>query len=97
MAQKKKSTKAVSKSKKVASAGGPNKRAEKFRNLSPTELTHQLRDLTDQLFQLKFRLKMGQTESLTKIRALRKDIARIKTTARGREVGVEAAAGGEKR
>jgi large subunit ribosomal protein L29 len=92
--QKKKPTKAVSK--KVTS-GGANKRAEKFRNLSPAELNHQLRDLTDQLFQLKFRLKMGQTESLTKIRGLRKDIARIRTIARGREVGVEAAAAGEKR
>jgi large subunit ribosomal protein L29 len=93
MAQKKRSN-AVPK--KVV-AGGENKQAEKFRNLSPAELTHQLRDLTDQLFQLKFRLKMGQTESLTKIRGLRKNIARIKTIARGRELGMEAAAAGEKR
>jgi large subunit ribosomal protein L29 len=76
---------------------GENKRAEKFRNYSPAELSHQLRDLTDQLFQLKFRLKMGQTESLTKIRGLRRDIARIKTVTRGRELGIEAAAAGEKR
>jgi large subunit ribosomal protein L29 len=94
MATKKKATKTVS---KKASSGGDNKRAEKLRNLSSNELGHQLRDLTDQLFQLKFRLKMGQTESLTKIRGLRKDIARIKTIARGRELGVEAAAAGEKR
>jgi len=92
MAEKKR--KAVAK--KVVS-GGENKRAEKFRNLSGDELSHQLRDLTDQLFQLKFRLKMGQTESLTKIRGLRKDIARIRTIARGRVVGVEAAVAGEKR
>ena len=94
MATKKKATKTVS---RKAPSGGDNKRAEKLRNLSPNELSHQLRDLTDQLFQLKFRLKMGQTESLTKIRGLRKDIARIKTIARGRELGVEAAAAGEKR
>ena len=94
MAQKKKAAKTVSK--KVSSSGA-NKRAEKFRNLSPGELTHQLLDLTDQLFQLKFRLKMGQTESLTKIRGLRKDIARIRTISRGRELGVETAAAGEKR
>jgi large subunit ribosomal protein L29 len=93
MAQKKRSRTVP---KKVVSSG-ENKHAEKVRNLSPAELSHQLRDLTDQLFQLKFRLKMGQTESLTKIRGLRKNIARIKTIARGRELGIEAAAAGEKR
>jgi large subunit ribosomal protein L29 len=93
MAQKKRSRTVP---KKLVSSG-ENKQAEKVRNLSPAELSHQLRDLTDQLFQLKFRLKMGQTESLTKIRGLRKNIARIKTIARGRELGIEAAAAGEKR
>lgn len=96
MAQKKKKA-AKTVSKKAASFSGANRRAEKFRNLSPTELTHQLRDLTDQLFQLKFRLKMGQTESLNKIRGLRKDIARIRTISRGRELGVETTVAGEKR
>jgi large subunit ribosomal protein L29 len=32
-------------------------------------------------------MKMGQTESLNKIRGLRKDIARMKTIARQRELG----------
>ncbi len=39
-------------------------------------------ELTDQLFKLKFQLNMGQTESLKKIRGLRKDIARVKTIVR---------------
>jgi small subunit ribosomal protein S17 len=34
------------------------------------------------LFKLKFQLNMGQTESLKKIRGLRKDIARVKTISR---------------
>ncbi len=50
---------------------------EKIRNLTDTELTHQQRELADQLFKLKFQLNMGQTESLKKIREMRKDIARI--------------------
>ncbi len=54
-------------------------KAEKVRNLTDEELTHQERDLNDQLFKLKFQLNMGQTESLKKIRGLRKDIARVKT------------------
>ena len=53
--------------------------ADKVRNLTEEELHHQERDLADQLFKLKFQLNMGQTESLKKIRGLRKDIARVKT------------------
>ena len=59
---------------------------EKVRNLTDDELQHQERELNDQLFKLKFQLNMGQTESLKKIRGLRKDIARVKTVVREREV-----------
>jgi len=54
-------------------------KADKIRNLTDAELSHQERDLSDQLFKLKFQMNMGQTESLKKIRGLRKDIARVKT------------------
>ena len=54
-------------------------KAEKIRNLTDEELRHQEHDMSDQLFKLKFQLNMGQTESLKKIRGLRKDIARVKT------------------
>ena len=54
-------------------------KAEKVRNLTDEELKHQERDLADQLFKLKFQMNMGQTESLKKVRGLRKDIARVKT------------------
>jgi large subunit ribosomal protein L29 len=57
---------------------------EKVRNLTDEELSHQERDLNDQLFKLKFQLNMGQTESLKKLRGLRKDIARVKTITRER-------------
>ena len=60
--------------------------AEKIRNLTDVELQHQERELSDQLFRLKFQMRMGQTESLKKIRGLRKDIARVKTVARQREL-----------
>ncbi len=59
---------------------------EKVRNLNDDELRHQERDLSDQLFKLKFQLNMGQTESLKKLRGLRKDIARVKTVAHEREL-----------
>ena len=66
-------------------------KAEKIRNLTEEELRHQEQEMSDELFKLKFQLSMGQTESLKKIRGLRKDIARVKTIAR------ERAAQGEKR
>ena len=66
-------------------------KSEKIRNLTDEELLHQERDLNDQLFKLKFQLNMGQTESLKKIRGLRKDIARVKTILgeRGRAAATE--------
>jgi large subunit ribosomal protein L29 len=54
-------------------------KADKIRNQTDAELQDQERQLADQLFKLKFQLNMGQTESLKKIRGLRKDIARVKT------------------
>jgi large subunit ribosomal protein L29 len=66
-----------------------NQAAEKLRNLSSPELENKWRELQDQLFRLKFQLRMGQTESLKKIRGLRRDLARVKTIARGRALGTE--------
>jgi large subunit ribosomal protein L29 len=54
-------------------------KVDKIRNLTEEELVHEERELADQLFKLKFQLNMGQTESLKKIRGMRKDIARVKT------------------
>ena len=65
-------------------------KAEKIRNLTDVELKHQERDLADQLFKLKFQMNMGQTESLKKMRGLRKDIARVKTIIGERSRGAQA-------
>ena len=56
-------------------------KVDKIRNLTEIELGNQERELADELFKLKFQLNMGQTESLKKMRGLRKDIARVKTIA----------------
>jgi len=69
---------------------------EKIRNTTDAELRHQEHELSDQLFRLKFQMKMGQTESLKKIRGLRRDIARIKTVGRERELGIGANASSSK-
>ena len=71
--------------------------AEKIRNTTDAELKHQERELNDQLFKLKFQMNMGQTESLKKIRGLRKDIARVKTILRERELGIGRNGAGQKK
>jgi large subunit ribosomal protein L29 len=59
---------------------------EKIRNLTDAELAHQKRELSEELFKLKFQLKMGQTESLKKMRGLKKDIARVLTIQREKQL-----------
>jgi large subunit ribosomal protein L29 len=65
---------------------------EKIRNLSDDELGLEERKTAEALFRLRFQMKLGQTEGVKKLRELRKDIARIKTIARQRELGVQGAA-----
>lgn len=62
--------------------------ADKVRNLTPEELHAREREQSEQLFKLKFQMKMGQTESLKKLREMKKEIARIKTVAREKELGL---------
>jgi len=65
---------------------------EKIRNLSDGELVEQERQAAEQLFRLRFQMKLGQNEGVKKLRELRKDIARVKTVARERELGLHGAA-----
>ena len=58
----------------------------KLRNLDDNEMRTQLRDMDDQLFRLKFQLRMGQTDGLKKIRGIKKDRARIMTWLKQREM-----------
>jgi large subunit ribosomal protein L29 len=64
---------------------------EKIRNLSDDELGLEERKTGEQLFRLRFQMKLGQTEGVKKLRELRRHIARIKTIARERELGVHGA------
>ena len=58
----------------------------KLRNLDDNEMRTQLREMDDQLFRLKFQLRMGQTDGLKKIRTIKKDRARIMTWLREKEL-----------
>ena len=61
---------------------------EKILNLSDAELALQERQTAEQLFRLRFQMRMGQSEGLEKLRGLKKDVARIQTVVRQRELGI---------
>lgn len=65
--------------------------ADKARALTEAEIEKQLRDGTEQMFRLRFQLSMGQADGLKKVRALKKERARMLTVLRERELHKEEA------
>ena len=61
-------------------------KAYKIRDLSESELQAQERDMDEQIFRLKFQAATAQGEGLRKLRALKKDRARVKTILRERQL-----------
>ena len=62
-----------------------------IKTLTEPELKTQEAQVGEQLFRLRFQKSLGNTDGTTKLRTLRKDIARIKTAARQRLLGLAAA------
>jgi large subunit ribosomal protein L29 len=65
-----------------------NKAAQAVRELNNDELLAKLRECKEELFNLRFQGATGQLESHGRIRAVKKEIARIYTTMRERELGI---------
>ncbi len=61
-------------------------RPEEVRNWSDDELRNRLEQIRRELFNLRIQWVMGQLKDVNRIRALRKDIARILTIRREREL-----------
>ena len=59
-----------------------------LRNLDDAELTSKLSEAKEELFNLRFQGATGQLENHGRLRAVRKDIARIYTILRERELGI---------
>jgi large subunit ribosomal protein L29 len=59
-----------------------------LRNLDDAELTSKLREAKEELFNHRFQGATGQLENHGRLRAVRKDIARIYTILRERELGI---------
>jgi large subunit ribosomal protein L29 len=66
---------------------------EEIRALEASAINAQQKDAAEQMFHLRMKLAMGQTESLKKLRTLRKDRARMLTVVRERELASAAPAG----
>jgi large subunit ribosomal protein L29 len=62
------------------------KRIEKLRDQDTAELNERQQELAEQVFRLRFQLSTGQAEAVTKLRSARKDLARVKTLLREREL-----------
>jgi len=64
--------------------------AAELRGQSRADLDARVRELKEELFTLRFQSATGQLESHGRLRAVRKDIARIYTVLQERELGIVA-------
>jgi len=62
---------------------------EKFRDMTEAELEAELNKLKNELFNLRFQHVTGQLENPIRMRDLRRDVARIKTIIREKELAAE--------
>jgi large subunit ribosomal protein L29 len=62
--------------------------AGELRNIDTEDLVTKLREAKEELFNLRFQAATGQLESHGRLRAVKKDIARIYTVMRERELGI---------
>ena len=65
---------------------------EKIRELNDTELQNRLKDLKEELFNLRFQHAINQLDNPMRISAVKKDIARVKTVLRQMELNDSAKA-----
>ena len=61
-------------------------KAKELRELSYEELTKKESDLQEELFNLRFRLATGQLDNPMTIKAVRRDMARVKTIIRQKDM-----------
>ncbi len=64
-------------------------KASELRDLTVEELALKLKDLKEELFNLRFQLAVNQLENPTRIKAVKKDIARVSTVMRELEIAAE--------
>ena len=68
--------------------GSKNLGSESLRELSQEKLVDELRKAKEELFNLRFQSATGQLENHGRLKAVRRDIARIYTIMRERELNI---------
>jgi large subunit ribosomal protein L29 len=66
-------------------------KAEEFRHMTVDQLEDQLGKLKKEQFNLRFQRASGQLENTSRVREVRRDIARIKTIARQKKASAAGA------
>jgi large subunit ribosomal protein L29 len=69
--------------------------AHELDDLNDVDLETRLREAKEELFNLRFQAATGQLESHGRLRSVKKDIARIYTVVRERELGIRSEPGTE--
>ena len=67
--------------------------AHELDDMNPVDLEAKLREAKEELFNLRFQAATGQLESHGRLRTVKKDIARIYTVVRERELGIRSTPG----
>jgi len=62
------------------------RRAAELRELNDTELEHRLGEAKEELFNLRFQNATGQLDNIARIPHVKRDVARIETLLREREI-----------
>lgn len=62
--------------------------AAELRDLTAGDLADKLKEAKEELFNLRFQNATGQLDNTARLRTVRKDIARIYTVIRERELGI---------
>lgn len=66
-------------------------KGDEIRDLTDQELDRKLGDLKEELFNLRFQMATGQLDNPMRMKHVKKDIARVKTVMRARELQLERA------
>jgi large subunit ribosomal protein L29 len=69
-------------------ASAPNQQVSELRELADEELVTRVRELKEELFNLRFQNATGQLDNNRRLQTVRRDIARIYTVMRERELGL---------
>jgi large subunit ribosomal protein L29 len=73
----------------MAAATVTNREAAELRGITDAELVTRLREAKEELFNLRFQVATGQLDNNARLRTVRRNIARIYTVMRERELGIE--------